>query len=615
MCGITGWIDWEKNLDAQHHIVKGMTACLANRGPDTEGYSISGQAALGHRRLAVIDPAGGLQPMTRYKGEHAYTIVYNGELYNTGDIRRDLQARGHQFQGHSDTEVLLIAYMEWGRACLQRLNGIFAFAIWNETEQTLFLARDRLGVKPLFYAERGNSFLFGSELKALLAHPEVKPEIDAEGLAEVFAIAPARTPGHGVFRNVHEVRPGCFLTVTRTGVRQERFWSLASKEHTDDFETTVETIRSLVLDSTLRQLVADVPVATLLSGGLDSSIITAVAANAFRQQGRGTLHTYSIDYKDHDLHFEANAFQPNSDAPFARLVSEFANTKHHTIQFDTPELIAALQDAVIARDLPGMTDVDASLYLFCREIKKNTTVVLSGECADEVFGGYPWFFREEMLKAETFPWALMTTERANWLSAEVRQAIKPEEYVLSRYQETLAQVPRLTGEDPFEEKRREMFYLNITWFMNTLLDRKDRMSMAASLEARVPFCDHRIVEYVWNVPWAMKTHEGREKGILRKAMEGILPQEVLYRKKSPYPKTHHPAYTEATRCWLKDVLNDPSAPLLSLIDKAHVSRIANLDAKASGIPWFGQLMSTPQLFAYLASVDYWLREYNVSIKL
>lgn len=615
MCGITGWIDWDQNLETKGHIVTQMTACLARRGPDTKGYSIRGHAALGHRRLVVVDPAGGGQPMTRYKGEHAFTMVYNGELYNTEEIRRDLKARGHHFQAHSDTEVLLVAYLEWGSACLERLNGIFAFAIWDETEQKLFLARDRMGVKPLFYAELGNSFFFGSEMKSLLAHPELKPEIDAEGLAEIFAISPARTPGHGVFRNFHELRPGHTLTVTRSGIKCERYWSLESKQHTDDFATTVETIRTLLLDSIDRQLVADVPVATLLSGGLDSSIITVVAAHVFQKQGRGTLHTYSIDYKDNDRHFEANAFQPNSDAPFAKLISEFAKTEHHTIQFDTPELIDALKDAVIARDLPGMTDVDASLYLFCREIKKEKTVVLSGECADEIFGGYPWFYRDEMLTANTFPWALMTEERANWLAADLRNLIKPKEYVARRYQETLGEMPRLEGENAYEEKRREMFYLNLNWFMNTLLDRKDRMSMAASLEARVPFCDHRIVEYVWNVPWAMKNHEGREKGILRKAMEGILPDAVLYRKKSPYPKTHHPAYTEATRSWLKEVLNDPTSPLLPLIDKEHVRRLADLDAKASGIPWFGQLMSTPQLFAYLASVDYWLREYRVSVKL
>jgi len=614
MCGITGWVDWEKDLSSERSTLEAMTKTMEKRGPDAVGYWLSPRVAFGHRRLTVVDPEGGRQPMTRQHGGFSYTLIYNGELYNTEDIRRDLRARGWQFKGHSDTEVLLTAYMEWGRDCIHRLNGIFAFAVWDERRQALFLARDRLGVKPLFYAQRGSAFLFGSELKALLAHPAVRPVLKREGLAEIFVMGPARTPGHGVFHNVWEVRPGYHLTVTREGVKQEQYWQLESRPHLDDAETTAATVRQLLIDSIERQLVADVPVATLLSGGLDSSAITAIAANYLKNAGRGPLDTYSIDYQDNHLHFQANAYQPDEDAPYAQLVSDFLGTRHHRIVFDTPELVQALRTATFARDLPGMADVDASLYLFCREIKKETTVVLSGECADEMFGGYPWFHREEALNSTTFPWARATRERAHWLSPALKEWVRPEEYVAQRYQETLDEVPRLPGEDPLEARRREMFFLNLTWFMNTLLDRKDRMSMYASLEARVPFCDHRLVEYVWNIPWEIKTHGGREKGILRKALEGILPDDVLYRKKSPYPKTHNPAYAEATRNWLLQVLDDPSSPLLQLVNVPVIRKIAQSDAEASGIPFFGQLMSTPQLFAYLAQMDLWLREYNVTIE-
>lgn len=614
MCGITGWLDWEKDLSQEQPVLQGMTTRLTSRGPDAEGYWLHTHVALGHRRLIVVDPAGGQQPMTSLHREQACTMVYNGELYNTEDLRQELLASGHSFRSHSDTEVLLHAYLEWGTDCLQRLNGIFAFAIWDESAQRLFLARDRMGVKPLFYAQRGSTFLFASELKALLAHPEVKPVLSREGLAEVFALSPSRTPGHGVFHNVHEVRPGYLLTVTRDRLCHIPYWQLESRPHTDDVEQTVQRVRELVTDAIQRQLVADVPVSTLLSGGLDSSVITAIAASSFKQQQRGTLFTYSIDYVDNTRHFESNSFQPDEDAPYIQKVTEFLGTQHRTITFDTEDLIDSLRTATLARDLPGMADIDGSLYLFCREIKKETTVVLSGECADEVFGGYPWFHREEMLFANTFPWSRATKERAAWLSPELRDWVKPEEYAARRYQETLAEVPSLPGENPLEARRREMFYLNIAWFMNTLLDRKDRMSMAASLEARVPFCDHRIVEYVWNIPWELKMYGNREKGILRKAMEGFLPDEVLYRKKSPYPKTHNPAYTEAVRSWLLQILDDSSSPLLPLIDVPAIRQIAAMDAKASGIPFFGQLMSTPQLFAFLAQLDYWLREYRVTIQ-
>lgn len=614
MCGITGWVDWEKDLSQERATIEAMTQTLTRRGPDDEGYWLSPRVAFGHRRLCVVDPAGGRQPMTRELGGHAYTLIYNGELYNTEDLRRELLVRGHAFHSHSDTEVLLASYIEWGSECVRKLNGIFAFAVWNEREQSLFLARDRMGVKPLFYARRGSSFLFGSELKALLAHPAVEPVLSREGIAEIFALGPARTPGHGVFHDVFELRPGCHLTVTRERFAIKRYWQVESRPHTDDAERTAKTVRELLIDSIQRQLVADVPVATLLSGGLDSSAITAIAAEAFRREGRGPLHTYSIDYVDNDRHFQANAFQPNADAPYVQRVSSFFGTVHHAIEFDTPELVDALRTATYARDLPGMADVDASLYLFCREIKKETTVVLSGECADEVFGGYPWFHREELLHARTFPWSRVIEQRAAWLSPELREWVKPEEYAAQRYEETLDEVPHLPGESPLEARRREMFYLNLTWFMNTLLDRKDRMSMAASLEARVPFCDHRLVEYVWNIPWSLKMWGSREKGILRKALEGIVPDDVLYRKKSPYPKTHNPAYTEATRSWLLEILDDSSSPLHRLIDTAAVRRLALADAKASDVPFFGQLMSTPQLFAYLAQMDVWMRVYHVTIR-
>lgn len=614
MCGITGWLNYAQDISRELPVVAAMRDKLAARGPDARGEWSSRNAVLGHCRLAVIDPEGGAQPMTRQRGDSTYTIVYNGELYNTNELRQELVSRGHRLQTHCDTEVLLASYLEWGRHCLERLNGIFAFAVWEEKEQRLFLARDRLGVKPLFYAVRGDSFLFASELKALLAHPQVEAVLDCDGLAEIFALGPARTPGHGVFRDVHELRPGHFLELTPGRIHLQRYWTLESKPHTDDWPTTVATVRSLVLDAIERQLVSDVPVATLLSGGLDSSAITAVAAEVFRRQGKGPLHTYSIDYAGNDRHFQANAFQPNADAPWVKRVSGYCGTVHHSVQIDTPELVEALKAAVTARDLPGMTDIDASLLLFCREIKRDVTVALSGECADEIFGGYPWFHREESLEADTFPWALRTGERAAWLSREVREQIQPEAYVARRYRETLAEVPTLPGESAQEARRREISYLNLTWFMSVLLDRKDRMSMAASLEARVPFCDHRIVEYVWNVPWEMKNWRQREKGLLRAALTGILPQEVLFRKKSPYPKTHHPAYAEATRRWLLEVLDDPTSPLLPLIDVPTVRALAASEAAASSTPWFGQLMSKPQLFAYLASIDFWLREYRVCIR-
>ncbi|ACT03077.1 asparagine synthase (glutamine-hydrolyzing) [Paenibacillus sp. JDR-2] len=614
MCGITGWIDWTRDLTQDSSSLIKMTETLALRGPDASGTWISSHCALGHRRLSVIDPENGAQPMIRRSGDDTYVVVYNGELYNALELRKELEDRGRTFTTHCDTEVLLVSYMEWGKACVERFNGIFAFAIWDVTEQEMFLARDRLGVKPLFISFADGLFIFGSEPKAILAHPAVKAEVGAEGLAEIFIIGPARTPGQGVYKDITELLPGQCMTVTRSGVRKTKYWSLETIPHEEDVEATAEHVRELLKDTTERQLVSDVPVGTLLSGGLDSSALTALAVSYYEQTGQGNVNTYSVDYRDNDKHFQAHAFQPNSDAPWIERMVSHLDTIHHPIQFDTPELVGALRDATLARDLPGMADVDASLLLFCREIKKGATVAISGEAADEIFGGYPWFHREEALSANTFPWSLASSMRAELLAPDVAAWIKPIDYINDRYAQAIAEVPHLDGESETVRKMRKMSYLNITRFMPTLLDRKDRMSMAAGLEVRVPFCDHRLVQYVWNIPWEIKTAGDREKGILRRALRGVLPDDVLTRKKSPYPKTHNPNYLSAVKGLMLDILNDPSSPLLPLINVSKIRELAESDSAKSNIPWFGQLMSGPQLFAYLYQVNTWLKEYGVSVK-
>ncbi|MEJ9212385.1 asparagine synthase (glutamine-hydrolyzing) [Bacillus smithii] len=613
MCGITGWADFKKNLRPFTEQIVNMTETLQNRGPDQTNYFQQDHLLFGHKRLIVVDPDGGRQPMTKTHNERTYTIIYNGELYNTEDIRKVLLSKGYAFQGHSDTEVLLTSFIEWKEDCLEYLNGIFAFAIWDHEKEKLFLARDRVGVKPLFYTLIGSSFVFGSEIKAILAHSDTRAEIDREGLAEVMGLGPARIPGSGVFRNIKELKPGHALTFSKEGLNNWRYWNVKSDIHQDSMEETIEKVRFLVQDAVTRQLVSDVPLCTFLSGGVDSSAITAIASHSFTEQQKGTLHTYSIDYEENDQFFQANDFQPNADGPWIKLVSDHLGTIHHNCVISQETLKNYLPAAVHARDLPGMADVDSSLLWFSQEIKKSFVVGLSGECADEIFGGYPWFHRSDDFNREGFPWMRATNEREQLLNDEWRKKLNLKEFVLHQYREAVKEVPVLEGENSIDARRRELFYLNLTWFMPVLLDRKDRMSMGASLEVRVPYADHRLVEYVWNIPWEMKMYGNREKGLLRKALEGILPEEVLYRKKSPYPKTHHPGYTKIVKEWVSQLLEDRSSIMHELLDKKTLEELVETEGRAFQVPWYGQLMTGPQLLAHLGQIHVWFQDYHIQI--
>lgn len=607
MCGICGQISYCKNLEDYREYFYNMQNRLISRGPDQHGEYFSADAVLMHRRLAVIDIERGKQPMTYAVGGKTYTVCYNGELYNTDEIRNRLESRGYNFFSHSDTEVVLKCYCEYKEKCVEMFNGIFAFAVWEHEEKRLFLARDRMGVKPLFYVKSSDGIVFASEIKALLEHPEINAEMDIDSLAEIMLIGPGRTPGCGVFRGIEEVKPADYAVFDRNGLKITRYWNVESREHTDSFEQTAEKVRFLVTDSIKRQLVSDVPLCTFLSGGLDSSLISSVANEEFKKRGE-VLHTFSVDYRDNDKFFTKSKFQPNSDPEYIRIMSNYLGGRHHWLIIDTDELTEGLFRAVDARDLPGMSDVDSSMLLLCRAIKELGTVALSGECADEIFGGYPWYRDRTIRMTDGFPWAQSTEYRYSFIRSEFAEKINPHEYVYSRYRKTVSETPKRSVMNETDSRMAEMMKLNLDWFMQTLLDRKDRMSMYSSLEVRVPFCDYRIVEYLYNVPWEMKDYNNYEKGLLRHAMRGYLPDEVLWRKKSPYPKTHNPNYRKAVSDLLEKIINDESSPLLSFIRKEELEKLIKAD---NSQPWYGQLMTTPQTIAYFVQFNYWLKKYKV----
>ncbi len=609
MCGIAGAVSFKNNY-AGREVFDNMLLSLKRRGPDQDGIYSTNNATLVHTRLSVVDIENGIQPMTFRSGERSCTVVYNGELYNTEEIRSELLNRKYSFTGHSDTEVLLKAYVEWGEKCVEKFNGIFAFAIWDENEQRLFIARDRIGVKPLFYALVEDEFIFGSEIKALLCHPKVKPEIDIDSISDIMLIGPGRTPGYGVFNNIYELKPAECGYYSENGLKLKKYWELEDVQFNDSFEQTVEKVRYLVTDAITRQLVSDVPVCTFLSGGLDSSIISSIANSYFKKRG-DVLHTFSVDYIDNEKFFTKSKFQPNADDEYINIMTSYLGSKHEKFIIDTPQLVDALFDAVDARDLPGMSDVDSSLLLFCKKVKEFSSVALSGECADEIFGGYPWYQDETIRNTQAFPWSKSIDYRVSFLRDELKESINSQQYVMSRYYQTIEETSKVPGLSQLESRMKEMMKLNLSWFMQTLLDRKDRMSMYNGLEVRVPFCDYRIAEYLYTVPWEFKNYQGREKGLLRKAMEDILPNEVVWRKKSPYPKTHNPAYLKAVSDVLMQIISNPSSPILSILKKEEIEKLL---ASKSQTPWYGQLMTVPQTIAYFIQVNYWLDKYRISLK-
>lgn len=599
MCGIFGVVNYQLNEVKTPYDMNCVQAVL-HRGPDEGGNFYDKHVFLGHRRLSVVDIEQGKQPMAF----HHYTMVYNGELYNTEEIRQELLEAGYTFKGHSDTEVLLKAYVCFGEKVVEKLNGIYAFAVWNSKDQSLYVARDRAGVKPLYYCLLPDGLIFASEQKQILQYTR-KNEITLEGFKELLGVGPSHTPGHGLYKGIEELKPGYYMKLSAGHVELTQYWELEANEHKDDFETTVAKTREILLDAIKRQLVSDVPLCTFLSGGIDSSAITAIAASEMKN-----LHTFSIDYEDNLKYFKKTDFTVSQDSDFIKLISDLNHTNHHYCVISNQDLADALTDAVHFRDMPGMADVDSSLYWFCKKIKEDFTVSLSGECADEIFGGYPWFYREPM--NGMFPWLRDLAIRNTLLKPEWQEKLDLVGYATERFNESVAMAPILEGDSDLNNEKRQLTYLNTKWFMTTLLDRKDRMSMGASLEVRVPFADHRLMEYLYNIPWEMKFYGGMEKGLLRKALEGVLPDEVLYRKKNPYPKTHNPHYTELIKTLLREALSDSDSILHEIFDEQKLWALANTNEEIITRPWFGQLMTQPQLIAYLYQFHVWFKEYHMS---
>lgn len=609
MCGIAGWVDFTRDLSAEGACLGEMTGGLAPRGPDGEGVWLSRHAAVGHRRLAVIDIAGGKQPMvtTRSPGGGQIVLTYSGEIYNFRELRAELVARGHRMRTQSDTEVVLRSYVEWGAAAVERMVGIFAFAVWDTDRRQLLLVRDRLGVKPLYYHRYAGGLLFGSEPKAILANPLFTARMSEQSLPMLFN-ARLTPSGATPLLGLAEVRPGHVLRFTPGEFAESRYWALHGEEHTDDLDKTVSTVRELLERIVAEQLVSDVPLGTLLSGGLDSSVVAALAAETLRENGSGPLSTYSVDFAGAESDFRPTALRPDRDSPYAKLTAAHIGADHHEVIVDDERMLSALPIARHARDLPSLGQFDASMLELFRSVRETSTVALSGEAADEVFGGYPWFRHPDAVWADTFPWMGDGVRLTDFVAPDVRARIAPREQEQDLYRTLLAEVPGLPGETKLNARMREVLYLSMQAPLSLLLDRKDRMSMAVGLEVRVPYCDHRLIEYVWNVPWEMKTADGREKSLLRLAFGDRLPPAVLDRPKSAYPASFSPGYAAQVISGVRALAGDPASPLAGVLDGQRIEDMIS----AADRPTMTHA-NHAHILIPLLEVDLWMRELGVTL--
>ncbi len=575
MCAICGWLNEKEDLSEKQEKFKEMLETMSCRGKDNTGYHFEKDVMLGHKRLAIVDLETGNQPMY-YKD---YIIVYNGEMYNTNDLKEGLKEKGYTFETTSDTEVILKGYAEYHEKVLDKMEGIFAFSIYNKKTKELFLARDRFGIKPLYYCKRGDNIVFASMLRAILKSELVKPYLSKKKLRRNTCIRSIKkTADHGIFEGIDELRAAHYMKVKNGEIQIKRYWNVETKECTDTFEEAKEKVKDLLTDSVKRQMVSDVPIATLLSGGLDSSLITAIVSK--NQEDK--LTTYSIDYEGNDKYFKKTDFTVSLDEHYIDIMSKEFNTEHKYKTITQDDVIKYLKESLYARDYPGMTDIESSLLWFSKEIAKDYKVILSGECADEFFGGYPWFYRKELNDRELFPWINNLEYRQNLLNENLKEEINLKEIVEQEY---ISAINELSEEDR-NKKDKRLFYINMTHFMQCLLDRKDRMTMAATIEARVPFADTKLVEYLWNLPFEYKYNKDTEKYLLREAFKGEIPDEVLNRKKNPYPKTHNPKFKQEVSRLLRERLENKNSKMYQIFNIDEIKKLLDENDENDILPWY-----------------------------
>lgn len=589
-----------------------MSAALSRRGPDgsrvqsfSRGRLVHGALSCGHIHPDIpTEP----QPVAKKLRNSNYILLYDGFISNLPELRGALNAARVLTDGLTQEELLLCAFIRFGPDFVKKLSGGFAIAIYDEQKNLMYLFRDQLGLRPLFYTTSGAMLVFASEPKGLFAHSDVTAEMDTKGLNELLSMGPAHTPGSTVYRGVFEVKPGHYLCFGSRVQATSRYHQFEIADHRDSYEDTVCHVRELLDHSIQTCSAADEPYVSLLSGGLDSSVVSAKLA---KQSPDKPILTCSFDFTGSARYFQANSFQPSLDAPYVEKMQNALGSSHTTLTCGNAELFDYLTQSVDAHDGPAMADVDSSLVYFCGQIAHRHRIIFTGECADELFCGYPWYHRPEMYSAETFPWTRDISFRTQLLKDDFISSLHMEDYIASRYQEA-CQEAGFSGSLSDALLHQKTFYLTVRYFMQTLVDRTDRAASYSGIDARVPFADLALAEYLYNVPYEMKTKDGEVKHLLRAYADGLVPDEIRLRKKSPFPKTYDPGYEAFLVSALQKVLADDSSPLLAFVDGKKLSAFCQ-NPKDLGKPWFGQLMAGPQLMAYYLQINDWMLRYQVKI--
>lgn len=618
MSGIAGFFHpdliFQKDKEQVKTAISDMSDALRMRGPDHQEFYHFPHGCMNHNALACgrIHPQipCEAQPATKKFNGKNYTLMYDGFISNLPELREELKRARVITDGLTQEELLICAFLQYGTDFVKKLNGAFAIVIYDERNNQMFLFRDPLGLRPLFYTIQKQILIFASEPKALLRYPGMEAVVDADGLNELLSMGPAHTPGHTVYRDIYEIKPGHMLSYSKSRLYTERYHQFVVRDHTDSYEDTVAHITELLDHSITVSASTNAPSASLLSGGLDSSVVSARLA---RLSG-DPITTYSFDFIGSNKYFQANSFQPSLDAPFVQQMREALGSDHTTLTCGNAELFDYLMPSIEAHDAPAMADVDSSLLYFCSRIAGDYPIIFTGECADELFCGYPWYHRAEMYESNTFPWTKDISPRKLLLNNNLINALDMDSYIASQYQASCNEIGLDAMHTPEEMLHRRTFYLTVRYFMQTLVDRTDRAASYNSMDARVPFADLALAEYLFNVPYEMKTKDGEVKHLLRTYATGLIPEEIRTRKKSPFPKTYDPGYESLLISALQKIIADPNSPLLSIADPKKIQAFC-YHPKDLGKPWFGQLMAGPQLMAYYIQINEWFKKYNVKLSI